>query len=244
MIWTAKFWMSLMSVVMSGGLIHTMIISSDMNLNTHQTHIVTDLKNMEKHVVNHYKAASVTNTPVTKKNALNVNYTHSRAIHETVSRIKTEHVYSYRTKLLADLISQRYTHSNYHRDLLIASYINKYTKGLVWPDPLAVAAIIEIESQYQPNVVSDCGARGLMQISPVWSNRIPSTAYTSIKGNIKYGIYILRYYYKMYNGNRMAAILSYNSGNGAYNAGQAWPVYWYRFENAKGAFDKLYSLNS
>lgn len=236
MIWTAKWWISLLTVVMIGGLLHTMIMTSEM---THgNLFVISHFTTTKISSFKSKKVVDVYNVPLAKKNAIHVKYERARAI------TTTTHVYSVRTKLLADLISQRYTHSNYKEDLLIASCINKDTKGLVWPDPLAVAAIIEIESQYQQTAISSVGAKGLMQISPVWGNRIPRSAYNTIKGNIKYGIYILRYYYKMYDGNRMAAILSYNSGNGAYNSGHAWPVYWYRFMNAKSAFDRLYSLNS
>jgi len=149
-------------------------------------------------------------------------------------------IYSPRDILLAKLIKERFNYSNYDQDLLIAQCINKDTKGLAWPTPLAVASIIEIESQYNSHAVSDCGAKGLMQISPIWSHQVPPQAYTSIKENIKYGVQILNSYYRRYDGNKMAAILSYNSGNNAYNKGQAWPTYWWRYKDAKIAFDTLY----
>lgn len=156
----------------------------------------------------------------------------------TVSDNRTQ--YSSRTVLLAQLIKERFGNSSYSQDLLIASCVNKDTAGLTWPTPLAVASIIEIESQYNPAAVSNCGAKGLMQISPVWSQQVPPSAYYSIPENIKYGIKILNAYYRRYDGNRMAAILSYNSGDHAYNAGKAWPTYWWRFKDAKLAFDTLY----
>jgi hypothetical protein len=155
--------------------------------------------------------------------------------HQTIKLEYTSNDY-----LLAKMIRQRYNDVSYQYSLHIAHYINQYTKGHVWPTPLTVASIIEIESQYNRNAVSDCGARGLMQISPMWSNVIPKYAYTSDRYNIKYGIKILRHYYKLYDGNKSAAILSYNSGNLAYNAGHAWPGYWYRYTSAKKAFDRLY----
>lgn len=145
--------------------------------------------------------------------------------------------------LLARLIRERYSDTDYSWDLKLSHYINLYTKGLVWPSPLDVASIIEIESQYNPHAISNCGAKGLMQISPLWRDRIPSSAFQSVRFNVKYGIKILSHYYKRYNGNQSAAILSYNSGNYAYNAGKAWPVYWYRYENAHMAFSRLYQLS-
>lgn len=162
----------------------------------------------------------------------------------TVGSDHTSYInYTAKDHLLAKMIVQRYNNISYIYALNIAHYINKYTKGLAWPDPVNVAAIIEIESQYDQNALSDCGAKGLMQVSPMWSNKVPPVAYTSYKYNIKYGIRILSYYYKMYDGNISAAILSYNSGNRAYNEGKAWPTYWYRYMSAKKAFDNLYQMD-
>lgn len=175
-------------------------------------------------------------------NGMSVYHSAPRIFHKT-KKVKYLHptvVYNHRTVLLAQLIRERFSDSNYDQDLLIAQCINKDTKGLAWPTPLAVASIIEIESQYNSHAVSDCGAKGLMQISPIWSSQVPPQAYTSIKENIKYGVQILNSYYRRYDGNKMAAILSYNSGNNAYNKGQAWPTYWWRYKDAKIAFDTLY----
>lgn len=148
--------------------------------------------------------------------------------------------YSQRDIQLANIIQARFTRIPLQLSLEIASNINRDTRGISWPTPLAVASIIEIESQYHRNAVSDCGARGLMQVSPIWSGNLPDANYQSVSGNIRDGIYLLNRLYKKYDGNRMAAILSYNSGRYAYNAGQAWPVYWYRFESAHEAFRTVY----
>jgi soluble lytic murein transglycosylase-like protein len=188
---------------------------------------------------NVYKTVGITEaaSQVFKENTKTVSLT-PRLV-KTVYKQSNSH-YTHDDYLLANIIKERYTYSNYNKDLVISHYINKYTKGLVWPSPLDVASIIEIESQYNENSVSDCGAKGLMQISPMWSNRINPLAYTSVKYNIKYGIHILSYYYGKYDGNISAAILSYNSGDHAYNLGKAWPVYWYRYISAHHAFDDLY----
>ena len=170
--------------------------------------------------------------------------THIHRTALTSSSPTTRDLYTHNDYLLAKIIHQRFHYTDESADLRLAHYINIDTKELVWPTPLDVASIIEVESQYQPNAVSDCGARGLMQISPMWSNRLPHVAYTSVKYNVKYGITILARYYKRYDGNASAAILSYNSGDHAYNAGKAWPDYWYRFESAHDAFVRLYQMNA
>lgn len=150
----------------------------------------------------------------------------------------------YRTRLLAKMIHQRYNYTPYAEDLRIAGAINRYTKNDVWPTPMAAAAIIEIESQYNAHAVSSTGAKGLMQISMVWQKKIPVTAYTHIQENIKYGVKMLAHYYQLYHGNSMAAILCYNSGRYAYNSGNAWPTYWWRFKAAKTAFEALYQRDT
>lgn len=151
---------------------------------------------------------------------------------------------SARTRLLAKMIHQRYNDLPYAEDVRIAGAINRYTKNDVWPTPLAAAAVIAIESQYNPQATSSTGAKGLMQISEVWRNSIPRTAYSHIRENIQYGVKMLAHYYDLYHGNRMAAILCYNSGRYAYNSGQAWPDYWWRFKQAKTAFETLYQMDT
>lgn len=107
------------------------------------------------------------------------------------------------------------------------------TKGLSWPTPIDVASIIKIESNFEPNIYSSAGAYGLMQIGDNWRGKLPYSAFNSINGNIKYGIYIMRVYYRMFHGNERAAILSYNCGEGAYMNGRYVNSYWDNFANAR-----------
>ncbi len=221
----------LFGIIMLGGLLHTLIMNSSVT------------KGITIHL-NHAKNILLIKPMV--KDKTNTNFVHfaTKPISISQTLIKTQVVYSYRTTLLADLIQQRYGSISKNKALVIAQAINKATKGLSWPTPLAVASIIEIESQYHMSAVSDCGAKGLMQISPLWGNKIPQNAYTNIPMNIKYGVSILHYYYQKYDGNKMAAILAYNSGDAAYNAGHAWPVYWWRYKSAHTAFNRLYQMNT
>lgn len=220
----------LFGIIMLGGLLHTLIMDGSngkgITIHLHSNNLL----------VSH-------SLPTVKKviKAVPSYITHKNFIQTS---IQTRVIYSYRTKLLADLIQQRYGSVNKNKALVIAQAINKATKGMAWPTPLAVASIIEIESQYHMAAVSSCGAKGLMQISPLWGNKIPQSAYTNIPMNIKYGVSILHYYYQKYDGNKMAAILAYNSGDAAYNAGHAWPVYWWRYKSAHIAFNRLYAMNT
>lgn len=148
--------------------------------------------------------------------------------------------FSTRDIILAKIIQERFTHLSPAFSLEIAHDINTDTRGLAWPTPLAVASVIEIESQYKPSAVSDCGATGLMQINPLIAKLLPAP-YTTVSGNIKDGVYFLNQLYKLYGNNEMAAILAYNSGPYAYNEGKAWPRYWYRFNSDHLIFDRIFS---
>ncbi len=121
----------------------------------------------------------------------------------------------------------------------ISESIIHNTKGLGWPTPIEVASIMTIESDFHPHALSSSGAYGLMQIGTNWRGKLPNSAFTTINGNIKYGIYILRRYYYMFHGNVRAAVLSYNSGDGAYEKGQYMESYWRNFLNARWRFQSI-----
>jgi soluble lytic murein transglycosylase len=88
-------------------------------------------------------------------------------------------------------------------------------------DPALIAAIIYRESKFR-NQTSKAGAEGLMQILPETADFVArktgGTAF--VEGdlsdpqiNIAYGCWYLRYLLDRYDGNRIAAIASYNAGH-------------------------------
>lgn len=82
--------------------------------------------------------------------------------------------------------------------------------------PLTLAAMIQQESSYRPNVSSNAGAVGLMQIMPkYWQNSCPGNLY-EIEINIACGSYILNTYYET-TGNLKKALAYYNVGPNGYN---------------------------
>ncbi|GAA4835120.1 lytic transglycosylase domain-containing protein [Paenibacillus vulneris] len=93
-------------------------------------------------------------------------------------------------------------------------------------DPLLVAAIIRVESNYKLNISSKKGAYGLMQLMPDTSEWIVdagrfSPSYKNDLDNpsvsIELGTWYLGYLHKEFNGNTIAAIAGYNAGQGKVN---------------------------
>ncbi len=89
-------------------------------------------------------------------------------------------------------------------------------------DAALIAAVIYSESKFEDQE-SSAGARGLMQITPEAAKDIArhsgaTTFHTSDLSdpeiNIKYGTYLLAERIKLYGGNVVAALASYNAGPG------------------------------
>ena len=91
-------------------------------------------------------------------------------------------------------------------------------------EPALVAAVIRVESRYQPTVVSARGAVGLMQIMPETARWIRAEGggdpgirlnLTDPEQNIALGTWYLHYLLGRYAGNLILALSAYNSGPGA-----------------------------
>ena len=89
-------------------------------------------------------------------------------------------------------------------------------------DPALIAAVIYAESRFR-NQESHAGALGLMQITPqtaaVIAHLSGGTQFVTEdlsdpEINISYGSYYLRYLFKRYDGNEIAALAAYNAGTG------------------------------
>lgn len=90
-------------------------------------------------------------------------------------------------------------------------------------DPLFVAAVARRESGFRPGAVSDRGARGLMQVMPetgAWIAReIGLRDYSAEKlfdpaVNVRLGCWYLAYLLRRFEGDPVAALAAYNSGEG------------------------------
>lgn len=104
-------------------------------------------------------------------------------------------------------------------------------------DPYLISAIIREESRFQPDVKSDKGAVGLMQVMPKtakWVSKITSKNYPYKEGdlsnpekNIKFGSWYFSYLKKRYKSEELAL--------SAYNAGTSNVDKWIKKLGRKGA---------
>ena len=90
-------------------------------------------------------------------------------------------------------------------------HIHHYSR-LYEIDPLLVRAVIEVESNFNPQAVSHDGAKGLMQINPITAKHLGLNDVFDIGENIEGGVRYLRYLLESYGWNLHMALASYNAG--------------------------------
>jgi soluble lytic murein transglycosylase-like protein len=112
-----------------------------------------------------------------------------------------------RTQNLDWLASRHDRRTKY--DPLIEKYAARY--GV---DPVLVRAVIQVESDFNPNCVSHKGARGLMQLMPATAKRYGVTKVHDPEQNIKAGVQYLAYLLELF-GDKPRALAGYNAGEGA-----------------------------
>lgn len=79
-------------------------------------------------------------------------------------------------------------------------------------DPQLVHAIIQVESEYNPNAVSRKGAMGLMQLVPSTAARFGVANPFDPKQNIFGGISYLKYLLNLFRGDLALSLAAYNAG--------------------------------
>ena len=92
-------------------------------------------------------------------------------------------------------------------DYAIEKYSNKY--GI---DSKLIKSIIKVESNFNPNVVSEAGAQGLMQLMPEISQSLGVINPLDIEQNIEGGVRHIKSYVDRYNGDIEMALMAYNGG--------------------------------
>jgi hypothetical protein len=79
-------------------------------------------------------------------------------------------------------------------------------------DPKLVHAIIQTESEYNPNAVSNKGAMGLMQLIPATAERFGVENPFDPKQNIEGGVSYLRHLLDLFGGDVTLSLAAYNAG--------------------------------
>jgi len=81
-------------------------------------------------------------------------------------------------------------------------------------DAALVSAVIKAESDFNPQEISNKGARGLMQLMPATAERFGVTNSFDPVANIYAGTRYLRWLLKTFDGNADYAVAAYNAGEG------------------------------
>ena len=82
-------------------------------------------------------------------------------------------------------------------------------------DPVLVRAVIQVESDFDPQCVSNKGARGLMQLMPETARRYGVKDIFDVEQNIRGGISYLADLLEMFPDDVSRALAAYNAGEGA-----------------------------
>lgn len=95
-------------------------------------------------------------------------------------------------------------------DTHIEYYATKY--GI---DATLVRAVIQVESNFNPNCVSHKGARGLMQLMPATAKRFGVKNVFDPEQNIRGGVQYLAYLKRLFNDDLTRVLAGYNAGENA-----------------------------
>lgn len=96
-------------------------------------------------------------------------------------------------------------HRGYHRHIVEAANDHGVPYALV-------KSIIKVESDFDPDAVSQKGAKGLMQIMPLNFKRLQITDPFDPRQNIQGGTRYLKYLLQRYHGDLELALAAYNAG--------------------------------
>ena len=95
-------------------------------------------------------------------------------------------------------------------DRIIERYADQYSV-----DPILVRAVIQVESDFHPNCLSNKGARGLMQLMPETAQRYGVKDIFDPEENIRGGVAYLADLLEMFSNDLPRALAAYNAGEGA-----------------------------
>lgn len=119
--------------------------------------------------------------------------------------------------------------------------IDDVCEELDFDNPALIKAIVKCESNFHKDSVSDCNARGLMQITPRWFSReMQEFGVTDLCedeiGNLRIGISHIKKLIHNYNGNISMALVAYHDGSSAVANGVYSTIYSARVLRAVGGY--------
>ena len=92
--------------------------------------------------------------------------------------------------------------------------IERHSRSLA-VDPRLVKAVITVESNFNPSLVSSKGARGLMQLMPATARRFGVTDVHDPEQNIRGGIAFLAELHRLFGSDLQKVLAGYNAGENA-----------------------------
>lgn len=101
-----------------------------------------------------------------------------------------------------------------NRPTIYDPLIDKYA-ALYDVDPFLIKAIIQVESDYDPETISDKGARGLMQLMPGTATRYAVAKIHDPEENIRAGVAYLAQLLERFSYNLPRTLAAYNAGENA-----------------------------
>lgn len=105
-------------------------------------------------------------------------------------------------------------------------------------DRRLLAAVVEVESDCDPNALSDAGAKGYAQLMPVISEACGLEDAYDPAGNLDCGAWFLAHLVNKYD-TRDLALAAYHAGEPAVDACDCVPGNWYYVEAVMVAYDRL-----
>lgn len=148
------------------------------------------------------------------------------ALNDWIQTIKQNNLYTilyskyFRNEGLAQIFRSEYYTINTGKISPWDAYIKKFSETIGW-DWRLLAALIYQESRFRPDVVSNAGAHGLMQVLPSTGESMGIDITSSPEDNIKGGVLYLSYLQKFFEdkipdeNERIKFVLaSYNAGAG------------------------------